>query len=54
MIQQPVDKLAASRDKREWNEIRRDHGYWHDFWRFVRQQESRSVIVVLSKSGARP
>lgn len=32
MIQQPKDKLAAARDKREWNEIRKDEGYWQDFW----------------------
>lgn len=32
MIQQPKDKLAAARDKREWNEIRRDQDYWNSFW----------------------
>lgn len=53
MIQQPIDKLAAARDKREWNEIRHDRGYWEGFWSFVRQLESRQVIVVLQKSAVR-
>lgn len=32
MIKQPPDRFEAMKDKRAWDEIRRDRGYWKNFW----------------------
>lgn len=32
MIPQPADKFTALKDKRPWNDIRKDEGYWENFW----------------------
>jgi hypothetical protein len=43
MIKQPIDRFAPLRDKRQWDEIRREPDYWQKFWEMRWPEESMQL-----------